>query len=699
MANLTYSVALLAASLLAAWAAGQAWRRRSAPIARPVTALLALAAAWNGFWALELLLSPAGAGQLALAKLAMVSSAGVPAVWLLVVLEHTSRASWLGRRTYALLALEPLAIASLAFTNELHGLVWPLGADPSSLLHGAAYDLHEAYLCLLTAFGAALLLPVARRAERDHRIQSAAILAPALLASLGSHWIAGHPFGYELSPLLAAGAGVALTLLLLGDALPDIVPVARGKILEQMLDAVLVLDARDRLVDLNPAARKLLGRGASRAAGRPIADVLADHTELLAALSDVEHGLIEIALGDGVARRRYELRISPLGPAPGGHGPRVLTFHDVTRLSETLAELHRSETRKAAIFESALDCVITLDHRGHVAEFNPAAETAFGITRDRVIGTPMATLIAPEREGQTHLTGYLESADFSIVGRRIETVALRADGSEFPAEVALSAIPGEEGDVFTIYLRDITERKQVENMRDELIATVSHELRTPLTSLRGFAELLLKREFPRERQRKFLSVIVNESLRLTRLVNEFLDLKSLETTSRRYHFQPLSMRKLFQDALTATAGARAGHPLQLDLPDGLPPVRGDRDRLTQVLANLLSNAIKFSPEGGTIVVGALQEGDFVTVYVRDQGIGIEPEEAVRLFTRFYRVENNDTRSIGGTGIGLSLVKEIVEAHGGRVWVQSERGRGSRFLFTLPAFTESSEKEDVAFAKD
>lgn len=231
------------------------------------------------------------------------------------------------------------------------------------------------------------------------------------------------------------------------------------------------------------------------------------------------------------------------------------------------------------------------------------------------------------------------------------------------------------------------ERKKIERLKDELVSTVSHELRTPLTSLRGFAELMLEREFPSEKQHEFLTVIHNESLRLTNLINDFLDLQRLESGHQTYDFRSVDLGEVLRETVTLFAHEDRHHTLRLVLPPSLPPVRADADRLRQVLSNLLSNAVKFSPQGGEVTLGARLEGrKKVVVWVADQGVGIPPEEMHKLFSKFFRIDNTETRSIGGTGLGLALVKEIVEAHGGQVWAESTSGQGSTFFFTLPTAT-------------
>lgn len=235
-----------------------------------------------------------------------------------------------------------------------------------------------------------------------------------------------------------------------------------------------------------------------------------------------------------------------------------------------------------------------------------------------------------------------------------------------------------------------------ERLKDELVSIVSHELRTPLTSLRGFAELMLKRVFPPEKQREFLTVIHTEAVRLTNLINNFLDLQRMEAGRQTYDFVTVDILSVVCDALSVFShGANGSHHFFLDTPRSLPPVWADADRLRQVLTNFLSNAVKFSPQGGEIHVGARHDGDQITIWVTDQGVGISPENINKLFTKFYRVDNKETRHVGGTGLGLAIVKEIVEAHKGRVWVESTLGSGSTFFFAIPVDIDFLEKERIA----
>jgi two-component system, OmpR family, phosphate regulon sensor histidine kinase PhoR len=213
-------------------------------------------------------------------------------------------------------------------------------------------------------------------------------------------------------------------------------------------------------------------------------------------------------------------------------------------------------------------------------------------------------------------------------------------------------------------------------------------LRTPLTSLRGFTELMLTRHFPPEKQRELLSIMQKEATRLTALINDFLDLQRMESGQQSYRRMEVDLAAVLRASVALFTNSTESHIFRTQIPEHLPPVQADADRLHQVFINLLSNAVKFSPQGGIITTAVRCEGDEVFVSVADQGIGIPAEELPRVFDRFFRVDNRDIRNIGGTGLGLTLVKDIIASHGGRVWVESTPRQGSTFFFTLPVSGKS-----------
>jgi signal transduction histidine kinase/CheY-like chemotaxis protein len=238
-----------------------------------------------------------------------------------------------------------------------------------------------------------------------------------------------------------------------------------------------------------------------------------------------------------------------------------------------------------------------------------------------------------------------------------------------------------------VSLRDVTAERDMDLMKNEFVSTVSHELRTPMTSIKGYVELLLDGEAGElnEVQSEFLGIVKENSDRLVDLINELLDISRIESGRIHLTIQPLDMGELIAGAVGTFKTAIEGNGLTLavDVPEKLPRVAGDRDRVGQVLNNLISNAIKYSPDGGTITVRVARDGREQRVSVTDTGIGIPREDREKIFTQFHRVDSSLARQVGGSGLGLAVSKKIINLLGGRIWVESAVGKGSTFSFTLP----------------
>ncbi|MBP1995505.1 ATP-binding protein [Paenibacillus eucommiae] len=227
---------------------------------------------------------------------------------------------------------------------------------------------------------------------------------------------------------------------------------------------------------------------------------------------------------------------------------------------------------------------------------------------------------------------------------------------------------------------DRTEQEQLDEMKSDLISVISHELRTPLSSILGFIEILLHRDIPQEKQDKYLEIVHREANRLTDLLNDFLDIQRMESGRQDYHFAPTDVTVLVHEAIEQWQ--RKPHYIELSIPPEDMIVRGDNQKLQQVLHNLISNAVKYSPDAEKIHIGMKQTHDEVQIDVTDYGLGIPEKDISQLFTKFFRVEHSDRMQIRGTGLGLSICKEIVQAHGGILTVKSELGQGSTFTIHL-----------------
>lgn len=228
-------------------------------------------------------------------------------------------------------------------------------------------------------------------------------------------------------------------------------------------------------------------------------------------------------------------------------------------------------------------------------------------------------------------------------------------------------------------------RRGVEQFRSELLSLASHEMRAPLTSIRGYASTLVREwgKLGEQTEREFLEGIASEAERLTHLVSDLLDMSQVDEGRLRIERKALQPKRLCEEAVRAASHPGLAHELNIEVEEGLPEVIADPNRIHQAISNLLSNAIKFSSEGSEVVLTAERKNDHVEFSVRDEGIGIPRSEQGRLFTRFHRAANAHTPDTPGAGLGLYITKGIVEAHGGKIGVESELGKGSRFWFTLP----------------
>ncbi len=355
-----------------------------------------------------------------------------------------------------------------------------------------------------------------------------------------------------------------------------------------------------------------------------------------------------------------------------------------------------TSNRFQSFSESSVEARISADAGGIIVYVNKRAETLFGYAADELIGQPI-TLIVPERFREAHtraVQGFADADEHPLLGRTVELMALRRDGSEFPVEVALASWTSEGSTFFFANIRDITERKRAEderlqllaelqelsNARERLLDDLAHELRGPLTSL-GLTIDMYKDLTP-EQLDDLMMRASRAVAHLQSLVDDMLDSRSIQAGLFQVDQEPVPWPEL------AAAAVEAAQPLLETArqrvesqPDKTVVVMADRSQVVRAIYNLLSNASKYSPTGSTIELRAHRAGPEVRIEVADQGPGIPVEHQARLFERFYRVASN--RQMPGVGLGLAIVKGIVDGHRGQVGVDSEPGKGSTFWFTLP----------------
>lgn len=361
-----------------------------------------------------------------------------------------------------------------------------------------------------------------------------------------------------------------------------------------------------------------------------------------------------------------------------------------SRVAERTLDLDVSERRQRSIVENMVDGLITIDNKGLIQSFNTAAINLFGYQGNEVIGHNIKMLM-PEpyhSEHDGYLQNYNQTGKKKIIGVGREVEGLRKNGSTFPLELAVAEMIVSGETIYTGVVRDITERKEMDKMKNEFISTVSHELRTPLTSIRGSLGLLTSGtvgELPKSAN-DMLKIASNNTERLLLLINDILDIQKIESGKMSFNFERLDLNGFVNQAIAEHAEYGKQHGVTFILGRILEGVHvfADKDRLMQVMGNLLSNAAKFSNHGDNIEISvARHHDDRLRISITDYGAGIPDEFQPKLFERFTQSDSSDTRAKGGTGLGLSISKVITEKHGGLIGFVSKEGIGSTFYIELP----------------
>ncbi len=374
------------------------------------------------------------------------------------------------------------------------------------------------------------------------------------------------------------------------------------------------------------------------------------------------------------------------------------SFADQAAIAVHNAQLYekidQDRRRLAAILENSADGIMILDDKLHITSLNRALERMTGCSPKEAVGRHQDDVIVWKRLDNGDLNAALQdgwpfriSSDEPGETLYVEGDLLRRDGLTLSVGITYAPLLGSDGQLSNIIanVRDITHFRKAQEMQNVFISTVSHELKTPVALIKGYAGTLRREDtvWDPEIIRNGLAVIEDEADRLTMLIEDLLAASKLQAQRMELELSEVRLDQLAAQSVERFRTQTDIHDFTLSFPPDFPTVRVDEARLRQVLDNLVSNAIKYSPNGGTIEVGGEADDDTVTVYVRDQGIGLSNSEQERIFERFYRVDDTLRRTTQGAGLGLYLAKTIISAHNGALRVKSKPGQGSTFYFTIP----------------
>ncbi len=359
-----------------------------------------------------------------------------------------------------------------------------------------------------------------------------------------------------------------------------------------------------------------------------------------------------------------------------------------SRVIERTHKLEQSEHRQRSIVDNMADGLIVMSDQGEVISFNKAATDIFGYDGSEVVGSNINMLMPEPNQSQhdSYLEDYKKNGVRKVIGKTREVEGLRKDGTVFPMELSVSEMLIDDRKVYTGVLRDITERKQIDKLKNEFVSTVSHELRTPLTSIRGSLGLVVGGalgEIP-DSIKEMLVVAENNAKRLLLLINDILDMQKIEVGEISFRFEEMDLTVLIKDSIKENEAYANEYDVEFiyeyDLDNAY--VFGDRDRLMQVMVNLLSNAVKFSPRGSVVKIRLFRKNKFLCVSVVDTGPGIPEDFQSKLFDKFTQSDSSVTRIKGGTGLGLTITKAIIERHNGKLSFKTSREEGTVFTVEL-----------------
>jgi two-component system sensor histidine kinase VicK len=348
------------------------------------------------------------------------------------------------------------------------------------------------------------------------------------------------------------------------------------------------------------------------------------------------------------------------------------------RLKTTLDETGNEKNKLNTILTNMTDGIIAVAITGEIIHTNPAVYDIFSITKEEMENKSFDDIskkLSWEINHEDLFTDSEKANNILVINDLIIKTTVVLFGNEKDEKVGA-----------IIVLQDVTEQEKLDRMRKEFVANVSHELRTPLTTIKSYTETLLDGALEnKEHAIKFLKVIDSESERMTRLVKDLLQLSKLEYDSIQWNMKKISIYKIVSECVYRMniSAEQKNQILEFNSDLDIPEIMGDRDRIEQVIVNILSNAIKYTPENGKIIINLSLKENEIIVNVTDNGIGIPKEDLPRLFERFYRVDKARSRMLGGTGLGLSIARQIVEAHKGKIKIQSEYGQGTQVFISLP----------------
>jgi PAS domain S-box-containing protein len=477
-------------------------------------------------------------------------------------------------------------------------------------------------------------------------------------------------------------------------------------------DAIISVDSQMNITIWNQGAERIFGYTEKEMLGHSVLTVIptrkaGEGTKEFFRLTKVGSSKFTSEITETIGLKKngseFPLEVSVSTRKVGDTYTITIIMRDVSIRVKALEALKESEEKYREIINTSSDAIISINSKMDVVIWNHGAEKLFGYKENEAMGLSIITFFPKSLHKAVagEIVNLKRNGVSQFFNQVTETTGLRKNCTEVPIEVSVSTRKIENDLMITMIIRDIAIRKeaeaklkQIDQMKTEFLSNVSHELRTPLQSITGFTKLILNGKVPDPAvQQEFLQIIDRETMHLGNLINGLLDMSRLDVGRFQIYKKLVPVADVFKESLEMFHSLAREKEITLNelFPAHLPEMEIDGERIRQVVINLLGNALKFSDPGSSINVRAAVHSNELLFQVIDHGIGIQAESMSHLFERFYRSEGEKVR--GGTGLGLYISKQIIEAHGGRIWAESKFGEGSTFSFTLPLNNEGGKQND------
>lgn len=462
------------------------------------------------------------------------------------------------------------------------------------------------------------------------------------------------------------------------------------RLFESAKDGILILDAKTGMIlDVNPFLIRLLGFSHKEFLGKKVwelgffKDIIASRAKFTELQQKKYIRYEDLALKTTDDRR---INVEFISNAYQVDHQEVIqcNIRDITKRKSIEEALGKSEMSFRAITETAKDAIVSANSSGKIIYFNKGAELTFGYTATEALNKPL-TILMPERFHKDHQHGFsrfLTTHKPHIIGKTIELTGIKKNGSEFPIELSLASWQVENKGFFTAIIRDITERKDLQQRKDDFITIAGHELRTPTSAIKLMNQVLQDMLTDNPQALKYLKKIEHQSNIQANLVNDLLTVSKIQTGKLGIRKESFNPQILAQETIENMQETTREHKLAIK-GKIYREIFSDKEKIEQVLVNFCSNAIKFSPKGGEIIISLRESKKDVVVGVTDQGIGIPKEYHHGIFKRFYRVYGTGDKLYPGLGMGLYISYKIIKLLNGQIWFESKPGKGSTFYFSLP----------------